>query len=262
MRTIAVLNQKGGVGKTTVAVNLACALSLYGKKVLLVDLDPQCNATISLSSANPSVGNIYTLLCGGTSLEQSITIISNNLHMLTSSIDLAGIEHELTPADLSIIKDTFVHVGTYDYIIFDCAPSLGLLILSCLTYVNEVFIPVQPEFFALNGLTLLLKSIDMVRVKLNPEIAITGIIFSMFEGRRLVTKEVVDEVTRHFGTSAFKTKIRKNVKLVEAQSYGKSIFDYDKESIGAKDFASLAGEVINQEVRTDSTIEHTLVINN
>lgn len=247
VRTIAVLNQKGGVGKTTVAVNLSYALSLKERKVLLVDLDPQSNATLSLSTCFEAKGDIYKALSGHLPLNKSACRIASSFDFVPSDIDLSGIERELTPQTLGLLKEAFADVTGYDYIIFDCAPSLGLLVLSCLTYVQEIIIPIQAEFFALSGLTHLVRTINKVRAGLNSSLKIGGIVFSMYDARKLMTREVEAEVLKYFGKEAFTSKIRGNVKIAEAQSHGKTVLEYAPESNGSKDFLSLADEVIARE---------------
>lgn len=252
VRRIAVINQKGGVGKTTIAVNLSAGLARSGKRVLLVDLDPQANTTISLSSKKLCDGDIYRLLSHEASLHESICHIEKNLDLIPSCVDLAGIEHELTPEKMGILSSVMAGIEGYDYVIFDCAPSLGLLVLTCLAYVKEVLIPVQPEFFALNGLMQLMRTIDRVREDINPGLKIGGIVFSMYQSRRVITRDVEGEIKEYFHDAVFNTKIRPNVKLVEAQSHGKSIFEYDPESAGARDFYSLSEELIRMEQGQES----------
>lgn len=248
VRTIAVLNQKGGVGKTTIAVNLSYALSLKGRKVLLVDLDPQSNATLSLSARVAAQGDIYKVLSGQSTLTKSTCRVTASLDFVPSDIELSGIEHELSPQTLGLLKETFSDVAGYDYIIFDCAPSLGLLVLSCLAYVQEIIIPIQAEFFALSGLTHLVRTINKVRAGLNPSLKIGGIVFSMYDARKLMTREVEAEVLKYFSKEVFASKIRVNVKIAEAQSHGKTVLEYAAESNGSKDFLSLADEVIAREL--------------
>ena len=223
MRRIALVNQKGGVGKTTTAVNLAAGLARVGQRVLLVDLDPQANATISLgiSSKDQEVTS-YTILTGGPVLPLEL---ESNFHLIPSSIDLAGAEMELTTSigRETILRDALAPLKNYDFLLLDCPPSLGLLSVNALTSVEEVMIPLQCEFLALHGISLLVRTVELVKRRLNPNLEITGVIPSMFDIRNSLARETIQEIERHFGDKVFRTKIRTNVRLAEAPSYGKSI---------------------------------------
>jgi chromosome partitioning protein len=246
MRKIALVNQKGGVGKTTTAVNLAAGLAELGKRVLLIDFDPQSNTTIAFGHVPGSLEtSIYDVILGDATAADTLLQISENLDLLPSSIDLAGAEVELAHqiGRESILKDRLAALTDYEYVFVDCPPSLGLLNVNALTYVDEIFIPLQCEFFALQGISLLMKTIDIVQSRLNPGLTITGVIPCMYDARTSLAKEVVSEITSHFGDAVFQTKIRTNVRLAEAPSHGETIFQYAPESNGAEDYRNLAAEV-------------------
>ena len=248
MRKIALVNQKGGVGKTTTAVNLSAAIAKLDRRVLLVDLDPQSNATVSLGvPPHQQKHTSYALLNGGP-LEP--IPLSDNLHLVPSNIELAGAEMELTSVigREIVLRDALAHVSGYDFLILDCSPSLGLLSVNALTTANEVMVPLQCEFLALHGISLLIKTIELVKKRLNPQLDITGVIPCIYDGRTCLARDVVVEIEKHFGSKVFKTKIRSNVRLAEAPSHGKSIFDYAPESNGAEDYLALAREVVGIEL--------------
>jgi len=248
MRKIALVNQKGGVGKTTTAVNLSSAIARLDRRVLLIDLDPQSNATISLGVLpHEQKGTSYSLLNGGAFEPLKL---SDNLHLVPSSIDLAGAEMELTSVigRETILRDALAEVKGYDFMILDCSPSLGLLSVNSLTTATEVMVPLQCEFLALHGVSLLIKTIELVKKRLNPALAITGVIPCMYDVRKGLARDVVVEIERHFGDKVTKTKIRSNVRLAEAPSHGKSIFDYAPDSYGAEDYLALAREVVGIEM--------------
>lgn len=248
MKTIAFTNQKGGVGKTTSTINVGAGLCLQGKKVLLVDLDPQANLTYSLRMNSQRLDTtIYDVLKGRTNPSEAI-ISHNGFDILPSSIDLSGAEMEFAnePARETLLKNTLGKVADgYDYVLIDCPPNLGLLTLNAFTAVNEVFIVLQSEYLALHGLSKLMDVIKVVKERLNPEIEISGIICTLFDGRKNLNKEVVDHIQDYFGDKVFNTLIRDNVALAEAPSHHKTIFEYDPESHGAKDYMSLAKEIRN-----------------
>lgn len=249
MRKIALVNQKGGVGKTTTAVNLSSAIARLDRRVLLVDLDPQPNATISLGvPPHEQKDNTSYALLNGAPLNP--IKLSENLHLVPSSIDLAGAEMELTSAigRETILRDALADVPGYDFLILDCSPSLGLLSVNSLTTANEVMVPLQCEFLALHGISLLIKTVELVKKRLNPALSITGVIPCMYDVRKGLARDVVVEIERHFGDKVTKTKIRSNVRLAEAPSHGKSIFDYAPDSYGAEDYLALAREVVGIEM--------------
>lgn len=251
MKTIAFTNQKGGVGKTTSTINVGAGLCREGYEVLLVDLDPQANLTYSLrKSSNPMKNSIYDVMKGN--MEPEETLISHNgFDIMPSSIDLSGAEMEFAnePARENILKSKLApFYDKYDYILIDCPPNLGLLTLNAFTFVNEVFIVLQSEYLALHGLSKLMEVIEVVKKRLNPEIEITGIICTLFDGRKNLNKEVVDHIEDYFGDKVFDTRIRDNVALAEAPSHHKTIFEYDPNSHGAEDYEALAKEVRNGQV--------------
>jgi len=248
MRKIALVNQKGGVGKTTTAVNLSAALAKLDRRVLLIDLDPQSNATISLGIAAHQLKNTtYALLNGGPFEPLKL---SDNLHMIPSNIELAGAEMELTSVigREIVLRDALAQVTQYDFMILDCSPSLGLLSVNALTTAMEVMVPLQCEFLALHGISLLLKTVELVKKRLNPGLDITGVIPCMYDLRKGLARDVVTEIEKHFGNKVFKTKIRANVRLAEAPSHGLSIFDYAPESNGAEDYLALGREIVGIEM--------------
>lgn len=248
MKTIAFTNQKGGVGKTTSTINVGAGLCMQGKKVLLVDLDPQANLTYSLRMNSQRLNNtIYEVLKGKASPDDAI-ISHNGFDILPSSIDLSGAEMEFAnePARETLLKNSFSKLHKqYDYVLIDCPPNLGLLTLNAFTAVNEIFIVLQSEYLALHGLSKLMDVIKIVKERLNPEIEITGIICTLFDSRKNLNKEVVDHIKDYFGDKVFNTVIRDNVALAEAPSHHKTIFEYDPESYGAEDYMALAKEIRN-----------------
>lgn len=246
MRRIALVNQKGGVGKTTTTVNLAAALSELGRRVLVVDLDPQANATVHFGLRPAELKlTTYSLLVGGLPAREVIRQVSPNLFLVPSNLDLAGAEMELSTAigrEL-VLRDALQEATDFDFVLVDCPPSLGVLNVNGLVFVQEVFIPLQCEFFALHGLSLLVRTIDIVRRRLNPALAITGVIPTMYDGRKGLSRETIAEIERHFGPKVFRSRIRTNVRLAEAPSHGRSILDYAPDSYGTEDFRALAREV-------------------
>jgi chromosome partitioning protein len=247
MRRIALVNQKGGVGKTTTAVNLSAAISRLDRRVLLVDLDPQSNATVSLGvPPNDQKNTTYALLNGGPFQPLELT---PTFHLVPSNIELAGAEMELTSVigREIVLRDALADIKGYDFMILDCSPSLGLLSVNALTTAKEVMVPLQCEFLALHGISLLIRTVELVRKRLNPELSITGVIPCMYDVRKGLARDVVVEIEKHFGSKVFKSKIRSNVRLAEAPSHGKSIFDYAPDSYGAEDYLALAREIVGIE---------------
>ncbi len=246
MRKIALVNQKGGVGKTTTAVHLAAGLAELGKKVLLIDLDPQANATLSFGlHHNPERPSAYSVLIGKTNVEETIQPLTEMLSILPSSIDLAGVDMELSNeiGRERVLSDKLDEISGFDFVLVDCPPSLGLISVNALTFVDEIHIPVQCEFFALHGLSLLMRTIDLVKRRLNPTLEISGVIACMYDGRRSLARETSSELDNFFQDKVFKTKIRTNVRLAEAPSHGKTVFEYAPDSYGSQDYRNLAREV-------------------
>lgn len=249
MRKFAVANQKGGSAKTTTAVNLAACLAIQKNKVLLVDCDPQAQATIHLG-INPYNLNytLYDVLIHNHAAQDTVlpTEISG-LYLVPSHINLSGAEIELVSyiGRENVLRDKLLTLGSdYDYMILDCPPSLGLLTINALNTVNEIIIPVQAEFFALEGTGKLVKTIDVIRERLNPQLGILGVLITRYDGRKNICKDVAQKVEEHFQSKVFKTYIRDNVKLAEAPSYGKAVIFFAPGSSGSKDYMDLAQEII------------------
>lgn len=255
MRIIALVNQKGGVGKTTSTVSIGAGLSALGKKVLLVDLDPQANLTSSLGIQPEDLENtIYELLKGDASLQDTI-VRKNGYAVIPSSLGLSGAEMELsgTAGRELLLKESLTpDVHEFDYILLDCPPSLGLLTLNALTTAQEVFIPLQTEYLAMKGMSQLLQTITLIKKRLNGDLEITGIIGTLFDKRKRLNNEVLDGVRKHFGAKVFNSLIRDNVSLAEAPSFGQDIFTYKNDSNGAEDYLALCKEIVTQENGSNS----------
>ena len=248
-KIIAIANQKGGVGKTTTSVNLAASLGVLEKKVLLIDADPQANATSGLGLDVDSIelGTYQLLEHTKTAEETIIKTSSPNVDLIPAHIDLVAIEIELVDKDDReyMMKKAIRHLkDKYDYILIDCAPSLGLLTLNALTAADSVMIPIQCEYFALEGLGKLLNTIKSVQKIHNPELDIEGMVLTMYDSRLRLSNQVVEEVKKHFSEMVFDTIIQRNVRLSEAPSYGESIIKYDASSKGAANYLNLANEVV------------------
>ena len=260
MRKIAVINQKGGVGKTTTAVNLAAGIAACGHRVCLLDLDPQAHATlhlgVTLREGEPSV---YDVLCNEMQISDVRRDVTEKLSVIPSHLDLAAAEMELAceVGREVILRDRLEQVTEpFDFLILDCPPSLGVLTLNALTAVDEVYLPMQPHFLALHGLSKLLRTIEIVSKRLNPALRLEGIVLCMYESGTRLAAEVSNDIEEFLKASAaqspvwasakfFQTKIRRNIRLAEAPSFGQSIFDYAPTSNGAEDYMALAREILN-----------------
>lgn len=260
MRRIALVNQKGGVGKTTTAVNLSAGLATLGWRVVLVDLDPQANATLHLSVAIESgEPSSYTVLLGESTFAEAQRPTSTlGLQVIPSHIDLSGAELELAGAfgRETLLREAIDSwerdhreregASPADFVIFDCPPSLGLLSINGLAAATEVFIALQTEFFALQGMGKLVEVVQLLRRRIHPELSITGIVACLYDSRLRLAREVLAEIRKYFPGQVFQRTIGTNVKLAEAPSYGRTIFEYAPESTGARDYKQLAYEVVGQ----------------
>ena len=262
MRRIAVVNQKGGVGKTTTVVNLGAALARAGKRVVLVDLDPQANLSMHLGvEVTGDAPSVYGVLTGACSLDEALLETGTpGLRLAPSNLDLSGAELELAGAlgRETLLRDA---IGEWirawseergdgqpaDYVLFDCPPSLGLLAINGLAAAEEVFIALQTQFFALQGMTKLVEVVQLLKRRINPDLEVTGIVPCLYDSRLRLAREVLAEIRKYFPGPVFQRGIGTNIRLAEAPSYGQTIFDYAPESSGARDYALLAAEVLAQE---------------
>jgi len=248
-RVIAVANQKGGVGKTTTTINLGAAIAEYGKRVLIVDLDPQANATTGLGVASRDLQeSVYQVLCEEAAARDVIRPVDvPNLDLLPSSLALAGAEIELVSAfsrEHRLTRALAPIVGAYDLVLVDCPPALGLLTINALVFARELLVPIQCEYYALEGLGQLAGNVDLVRSNLNPELAISRIVLVMYDGRTKLSEQVAGEVRAHFGDRVCNQVIPRSVRLSEAPSYGQPITLFDPTSRGAVAYRELAKEVL------------------
>ena len=261
-KIISVINQKGGVGKTTTVINLAAGLSMQGKKILVIDLDPQGNATtgLGLSNTENSEETIYSVLNGNQKLHDVIQKTKfENLDLIASNVDLSGLEVE-TAGDSRrafILKDELTAYlndsgGSYNYILIDCPPSLSLLTIMALVASNSLLVPLQTEFFALEGITQLMKTIERIKKNLNSELSIRGILLTMFDKRNKLSGEVEKEARDYFKDKVYTTVVPRNVRLSEAPSHGVPVLIYDKSCPGSKSYFSLTDEFLNQEKTMES----------
>ena len=250
-RIIAVANQKGGVGKTTTAINLAACLSVKGKKVLLIDMDPQGNTTSGIGVDKSKLENsIYDLMIGESSISDCIIEnVFRDMDLIPTNVDLAAAEIELIGIERKeyILKDEIDFIKSkYDFIIIDCPPALSMLTINAMTTANSVIVPIQCEYYALEGLSQLLHTINLVSERLNPELKIEGIVFTMYDSRTNLSVQVVENVRNNIGSNVYDSIIPRNIRLAEAPSYGLPIIQYDAKSAGAEAYMALAEEVINK----------------
>jgi len=256
-KIISIINQKGGVGKTTTVINLAAGLSLQGKRVLVIDLDPQGNATtgLGLSNLENSENSIYSVLNGTKTISKVIEKTKfNNLDIITSNVDLSGLEVE-TAGDSKrafLLKEQIMSYlndsgGLYSYILIDCPPSLSLLTIMALVTSNSLLVPLQTEFFALEGVTQLIKTIERIKNNLNPDLLIRGILLTMYDKRNKLSGQVEKEARDYFKEKVYQTVVPRNVRLSEAPSHGMPVLFYDKSCPGSKSYFNFTDEFINQE---------------
>ena len=261
-KIISVINQKGGVGKTTTVINLAAGLTTKGKRILVIDLDPQGNATtgLGLSNNDNSDRTIYSVLNGTRKVSEVITKTNiENLDLITSNVDLSGLEVE-TAGDTRrafILKEQITAYlndsrGLYDYVIIDCPPSLSLLTIMALVASNSLVVPLQTEFFALEGLTQLMKTIERIKTNLNPELLIKGILLTMYEKRSKLSSQVEAEAREYFKDKVYQTVVPRNVRLSEAPSHGVPVLIYDKTCPGSKSYFNFTEEFLDKEKTMES----------
>ena len=250
-RIIAIANQKGGVGKTTTSINLSAALAEYGKKILVIDTDPQGNTTSGLGVDKNNLDNtIYELILGECSIHECIlkdvlkgvSILPSNVNLAAAEIELIGVDRKefIIKKEVDWVKDQ------YDYILIDCPPSLSMLTVNAMTTANTVLVPIQCEYYALEGLSQLIHTVNLVKERLNPDLAMEGVVFTMFDSRTNLSNQVVENVKEHFHQKVFNTVIPRNIRLAEAPSYGMPISSYDAKSAGAEAYRLLAKEIIER----------------
>lgn len=253
MKVIAVANQKGGVGKTTTSVNLAACLQELGQRILLIDLDPQANATSALGLVGLERQSIYEPLLGSsTVVEKIVPTRFSNLFMLPADLDLAGVEIEVARLDDHLVRlrkalEPLKHDGTFDFVLLDCPPSLGILMTNALAAADEMLVPIQCEYFALEGLSKIAHVIETIdRSGANPGLVLGGILMTMFDVRTNLSQQVVDEVKQHFKEAIYETIIPRTVRLGEAPSFGQPIIEYDSNGAGARAYRAAAGEFLRR----------------
>lgn len=250
-RIIAIANQKGGVGKTTTSINLSSCIAAKGKKVLVVDIDPQGNTTSGYGIEKNDLDNtIYELMLGDCSIEDCIIKdVIENISILPSNVNLAAAEIELIGVDKKeyILKNEIDWVkDRYDYIIIDCPPSLSILTVNAMTTADSVLVPIQCEYYALEGLSQLIHTVNLVKERLNPNLEMEGVVFTMYDSRTNLSAQVVENVKSHLNQKVYRTVIPRNIRLAEAPSYGQPINIYDPKSAGAESYLALAEEVIDR----------------
>ncbi len=250
-RIIAIANQKGGVGKTTTSINLSSCIAAKGKKVLVIDIDPQGNTTSGYGIEKNDLDNtIYELMLGDCSIEDCIIKdVIENISILPSNVNLAAAEIELIGVDKKeyILKNEIDWVkDRYDYIIIDCPPSLSLLTVNAMTTADSVLVPIQCEYYALEGLSQLIHTVNLVKERLNPNLEMEGVVFTMYDSRTNLSAQVVENVKSHLNQKVYRTVIPRNIRLAEAPSYGQPINIYDPKSAGAESYLALAEEVIDR----------------
>lgn len=250
-KIIAIANQKGGVGKTTTSINLSACIAAKGKKVLVIDIDPQGNTTSGYGIEKNELENtIYELILGDCSIEDcilkevfpNISILPSNVNLAAAEIELIGVEKKeyILKNEVDWVKDR------YDFIIIDCPPSLSLLTVNAMTTADSVLVPIQCEYYALEGLSQLIHTVNLVKERLNPDLDMDGVVFTMYDSRTNLSAQVVENVKSHLSQNVYKTLIPRNIRLAEAPSYGKPINMYDPKSAGAESYMSLAEEVIKR----------------
>lgn len=250
MKIISVFNQKGGVGKTTTAINLAAGLAREGKNILLIDMDPQANTSSGLGLEEEGEGaSLYDLLTDNIDLDKAIQASSiERVKIIPADSNLAGLEIEAVNIEdrEGLLKAKLEGIGSYDYVLIDCPPSLSILTINALTASDSVLIPIQAEYYSLEGLGSLMKTLDLVKRSLNPDLVIEGIVVTMYDARNNLSREVLEEVRSYFKDLVYETMIPRNVRLAEAPSHGLDIFTYDKASKGALAYQDLAQELIRR----------------